>query len=207
MISDYTELKSEIARWLDRDDLTADIPGFIQLAEAEIQRVLRRTSKRQTITISEETTSLPTTVAELRSIHLVTSSVSLDKPISIVTPEMLAEVRARNMVAGRPRFASIIGSNIVVSPAPDDVYAAEIVYFEKLTPLSDTQTINTVLTEAPDAYLFGSLAQAAAFLEHDERLPVWETKFNRALAQLETVREREEFNASLRPARLPVVFR
>ena len=91
-------------------------------------------------------------------------------------------------------------------PAPDQAYAAEVFYFQQLSPLSSTNTTNSVLTEAPDLYLFGALKEAEPFLEHDERIQVWETKYADALTQLLDVRDREEFNASLQPIRLPVVF-
>lgn len=37
----YATLKSDIAGWLLRDDLTAAIPSFIRLAEAAIRRDVR----------------------------------------------------------------------------------------------------------------------------------------------------------------------
>ena len=40
-LSTYSELQTEIASWLDRSDLTAQIPTFIKLAEARINRTLR----------------------------------------------------------------------------------------------------------------------------------------------------------------------
>ncbi len=40
-LSTYTELKSSLADWLNRSDLTSVIPDFISLAEAQIERQLR----------------------------------------------------------------------------------------------------------------------------------------------------------------------
>jgi hypothetical protein len=40
-ITTYTELKSTIADFLNRDDLTAVIPTFISLAEAQMEREVR----------------------------------------------------------------------------------------------------------------------------------------------------------------------
>ena len=40
-ITTYAELKSSIANWLNRDDLTSVIPDFISLTEAGINRDLR----------------------------------------------------------------------------------------------------------------------------------------------------------------------
>ena len=39
-LTSYSELKSSLADWLNRDDLTSVIPDFISLAEAQIERRL-----------------------------------------------------------------------------------------------------------------------------------------------------------------------
>ena len=40
-IATYTDLQSSVADWLNRSDLSAVIPTFIQLAEAKFNRELR----------------------------------------------------------------------------------------------------------------------------------------------------------------------
>ena len=40
-IDSYTKLKTSVATWLDRDDLTDNIPDFISLAEDRINRHIR----------------------------------------------------------------------------------------------------------------------------------------------------------------------
>ena len=52
-ITTYAELKSAIANWLLRDDLTSVIPDFIALAEADMNRAIRhwRMEKRSTAEI------------------------------------------------------------------------------------------------------------------------------------------------------------
>lgn len=206
MIANYTDLQSAVATWLNRDDLTDVIPDFIRLAESQISRRLRRNTVRTEVQIVSDSYAIPSTVAQLRSLRLVTSSYEKDLPIVIVTPEQLAEHRAANSSTGRPRYAAVVAGNLLFVPAPDDSYTMEMSYFSKLVPLSSSVPTNDVLTESPDLYLFGALKESAAYLEHDERIPVWESKFETALQQLEIVREREEYTASLRPARLPRVF-
>ena len=63
-----------------------------------------------------------------------------------------------------------------------------------------------LLTRLDLELLYGSLVEAGVFLEHDERVPGWDARFKEALAELEQARDRERFNASLKPARLPVTF-
>ena len=62
--SNYTELQTSVADWLDRDDLTARIPDFITLAEARFNRLLRIRSM--------ETEAEQVTVAGTRSYSLPT---------------------------------------------------------------------------------------------------------------------------------------
>jgi hypothetical protein len=205
-LTNYTELQASVATWLNRTDLVAAIPDFIALAEAQISRRLRRSTVRASVTISDPVYVLSAAVAELRSLRLVTADTRKDIAIAICTPEILNEHRAVWAAIGRPRYAAVVGSSLLLVPAPDQAYTMEISYFPRLIPLSSSNLTNIVLTEAPDLYLFGSLKEAATYLEHDERVPLWESKFEAALNQLAIVREREEFNASLHPARLPRVF-
>ncbi len=206
-LSTYTELKTSIADWLNRTDLTTQIPDFIALCEAEMNRRLRRTTTRATITIDAAAITPPTDMAELRSIYLVSASVWQDKPLRVGTPEMIAERRARaGGVAGRPDTVAVFQSELLFAPDPDQDYDAEIIYFAKLTALSSSNPSNVVLVEAPDAYLYGALLQAEPYLEHDERAPVWRAKFDSAIMELNIVRENEEYAASTRDVRLARVF-
>lgn len=206
LFSNYTELKASVAEALNRTDLSGAIPGFIRLAEAEIDRVLRRTSTRATINVSAASTTLASGIAELRSVRLVTASHHQDVPLDVVTPEMLAFRKAGYSATGRPRVAAVVGSNLLLAPAPDQAYSAEVIYFPALSKLSDSNTTNVVLTEAPDLYFYGALKHSAPFLEHDERLPMWKALSDAAIEQLHARREREEHGANMRPTHLPVVF-
>ena len=60
-ISNYSELKSAIADWLLRTDLTSVIPSFISMAEAQISRDVRdrRMVKRATAEIDTEYSQIP----------------------------------------------------------------------------------------------------------------------------------------------------
>lgn len=206
-LDSYTALKSSIADWLHRNDLTSQIPDFITLAEAEIKRRLRRSTTWTTLTVSTETTNVPADCAELRSVIFISGSPDRDVPLRIGTVEMVAERKARSAgVAERPTDGCLVAGQLLVAPPPDQTYTVNLFYYTSLTPLSGAVATNPVLAEAPDAYVFGALLQAEPFLENDARIPVWQAKFTSAIEQLNEVRTREEFSASLRPIRLPVTF-
>ena len=199
----YANLKTAIADWLNRTDLTTAIPDFISLAEAEMKRRLRRYSTRATLTIDAESVSLPTDCAELRAIVLETGSVTSDVPLRLGTLEMHAERKARaGGATGRPDTCAILGSTLLVAPTPDTSYTARIVYSTQLTALSNTNSSNSILADAPDAYLFGALWQAELYLEHPDAAESWKQKFIAAIDQLNEQRDREESTASIRDVRI-----
>jgi hypothetical protein len=208
-LSNYATLQTAVLKWLAREtdtDLALQVPDFITLCEAEMKRRVRRSSTRTTLAIAAEETTAPADMAELRSAYLESGSASQDVPLRLCTPEMLAETRARRgAVAGRPTDIAMIAGKIVVAPTPSQSYTARIVYFTQLTPLTGTAT-NAILTEAPDAYLYGTLLQAAPYLEDIERVAEWKRRFDDAIEQLNKVRSDEEHNASIRSARLPFVI-
>jgi hypothetical protein len=68
----YSELKTSIANYLNRDDLTSVIPDFITLTENRLDRELRVRANmvRATTTTTSGTPfyNLPTDLIELRSV-------------------------------------------------------------------------------------------------------------------------------------------
>jgi hypothetical protein len=206
-ITDYTSLQTAVLNWLNRagdTDLIARVPEFISLAESEIDRRLRRTSARATITVSGYSNALPSDCKEVRSARLMSGTTGGDI-ISIVTPDMVSEFGMMSG-SGTPMYGAIIEPNLLLAPAPSSASQVELIYFTKLIPLSGTNTTNVVLTEAPDLYLYGTLKQSAMYLENDERLQQWSSFFEDALAYLNSVRERAEYSASIRPLRVPVAI-
>ena len=206
-LADYSGLQTEIGDWLNRSDLTARIPTFIQLAEAEMKRRLRYRIVRASLSITGRVVAIPATVSVLQSANIVSSSPSRDRPLTVGTVTQLSEFAARfGTTTARPQMVAVAGAELLFAPAPDQTYTAEITYTAKLTALSTTNTVNDELTTAPDLYLFGALKNAEPFLENDDRIATWKNMFDAAIDQLNQQRSDEEFSMSLRPQRLPIVF-
>lgn len=209
-LTTYTGLQAAISSFLNRGDADTlnAIPGFIALAEARMQRDIRRkTVRNDAFAIATEATVLPADCAELRSVQPLTGTPTRDRPLKNATPAMLADMRAATAgINGVPRLFAVIDGNIVVSPPPSQSYLHRITYFQKIVPLSGSVASNAVLAEAPDIYLYGALAESAPYLVHDERLPLWDARYTSSVDSLNAKREREETAASLHAARLPVVY-
>ncbi len=189
-ITNYTELQASIANFLARDDLTAQIPDFISLAEARMAREMQARSQEKrataTLTAGDAFVSLPT---DLRSIRLVKLNAAPTEVLEYYTPTRVNEIYANNS-EGKPKGYTIIGGEIKFAPTPDANYTAEIVYSEGVPDLSDSNLVNIILTRHPDAYLYGALAAASVYLMDDQKTTVYEQLFTRALDEIKREEER-----------------
>lgn len=196
-ISTYDELQDAVANWLDRTDLTDRIPEFIAIAEARFNRHEAVQFERlDTLILDARTVALPTDCKELLSLYFDDST--RRGPIVIQSPEEINPSRLGPVTAGVPTHAAIYanGAGLLLHPTPDQSYTAWITYITKLTPLSDTDTTNWLLTDHPDLYLFASLVAAEPYLKNEERMPIWKAQVDEGLAELLSLAERRKFSAN-----------
>jgi hypothetical protein len=189
-LTTYNELKSSVADWLNRTDLTAVVPDFISLAEAQIERTLRTRQMivRATASIDSEYSAVPADFLETKSIKLNTNPVT---PLQFESVDALDSMKGTMYLAnGKPLYFGIVGGQIRVLPVPDSTYTAELTYYAKLSKLSSTNATNWLLTQAPDVYLYGALMQAAPYLKDDDRITIWATMYTRGLEELQVADDR-----------------
>lgn len=173
----YAHLQTAIANFMIRPgdtNITDNAPDLITLFEAEATRRLKsRFAETQTtlVTVSgTATVALPSDFGELRSIKI--SSTDPQAQLVYMTPQEIDETWIASQRA-QPVNYTIQGTNLRLAPVPNAVYTLTILYQSGVPVLSATNTTNWLLTNHPDAYLFGSLAEAAAFIGEDERVPMW----------------------------------
>jgi len=189
-LTTYTELKSSVADWLNRTDLTAVVPDFISLAEAQIERTLRTRQMivRATASIDSEYSAVPSDFLETKSIKLNTKPVTA---LQFESVDALDSLKSTTYIAaGKPQYFGIVGGQIRVLPVPDSTYTAELIYYAKLTKLSDSVASNWLLSQAPDVYLYGALMQATPYLKDDARISVWAALYARGLEELQVADDR-----------------
>lgn len=182
-LSTYATLQSAIADWLERADLTARIPDFITLAEAQINRALRvrRMIERATAQITDAYSVTPTDFLEIVSMVLTNGVEPLQ--LSPAPPETL-DGYGTGQETGQPRFWAVVGEEIRYYPTPDRAYTATLTYYAKIPALTDTNTTNWVLQTHPDAYLFGALKEAGPFLKDADVLSMFEGKYQAAIRSI-----------------------
>ena len=182
-ITSYSTLISTVADYLNRQDLTAQIPTFIQFAEADMNTRLRTREMivRATTTNDDEFVRLPLDFLEGINLQIVGGK----SPLRFIT---LDEADMINAAQGytAPTFYSLMNGAIELVPPPATGVDVEIemVYYGKITSLSESNTTNWLLTKAPDVYLYGALTHAAPFLMDDQRISVFGSFYSQRIEAL-----------------------
>jgi len=197
-LATFTDLKTSIANYLNRNDLTTVIPDFVTLTENRLNRDLR---VRTNLTRAETTTTadtafynLPNDLIELRNITYDRTSSSY--ALEYLSPESLSREYG-NYTSGMPRAYTNLGKDIKLGPTPDAAYTININYFKKLNTLSDANTTNLILTEFPELYLFGACLEGAIYLNDTEQLQRFMGLYDKTLTEVRAAEESARYGGTV----------
>ena len=203
-LATYSDLKSTVADWLNRQDLTSVIPSFISLAEAGFNKNeelrLKPSIVRATATFDGQYEALPSDYLEMLNLTVDVSGET--KKLQFLTMNQMDNYRAAFTSPNVPKYYSIVGGQLELLPTPPSPgYTAEMVYYAKIPALSDSNTTNWLLTAHPDVYLYGTLIQSAPYLRDDERIATWSTLFTKAVEDAHAADDRALFAGAVLKAR------
>jgi len=197
-LNTFTALKTSIADFLNRDDLTAVIPDFITLAEAQINRDVRhwkmeaRASGQQDA--SDEYIQIPSDWLETIRLHITASGTSA---VTLISRDSMADKRSSaEDVAGTPIYYTHADSQFQLYPTPSAETDFELLYYQKTTALSSSNADNWLLLDSPDVYLYGALLHSAPYLAEDERVAMWAQMYSAAVARLNEASELARYSGS-----------
>lgn len=193
-LTNYSDLKTSVANYLGRSDLTAQIPDFISLAEIRLNRSLRIRQMLKTVTSStaggDSTVGLPSDFLEIRDIYLDANpriSISYLSPSSFTRDARAAE-------SGQPVFYTLRSNEIEFAPIPDTAYTVVMLYYGKAEALSESNPSNEFMANCPDALLYGALLEAEPYLMNDARTQVWSSLYQNAVTSLNESDESSEYS-------------
>ena len=169
-LANYTDLQQALADWLNRADLTQQIPDFIKLAEGTLNSVIRSTYMVATTTVSVSSNTQRAAVPAdfLEALYLQVAATPTSTLEQVDPAQLIVLRRARLRTAGVPRFFAVIGRNFEFAPVPSTTTSVEVTYYQRIPALASNAT-NWLLTNNPDIYLYASLVHAAPFLMDDQR--------------------------------------
>lgn len=191
-ISTYSELQAAIASWLARDDLTSNIPDFITLFEAAAARRLRVRPMETTTTLTPAsgTVALPTGYLGYRRLTW-TGTDRVD--LTYVHPTYLQALYPTTP-SDTPAHFTIEGANILIRPTDDT--DLEFVYYAKTGALSSA--LQWLFNNHPDAYLWGSLAEAHGFNIDQANMALWGQRRDQVFDEIEKLNFREPAGMAVR---------
>ena len=196
-ISTKAELKTAVANWLNRSDLTDRIPEIISLAEASFNRNLRTRDMlvRSTASITSQYISIPTDFLEMLNIEL--TSTTPPKRLVYITSDRSDDYREQqNNKTGTPSYYTIEGDAIQLLPTPNATYTVQLNYYQDIPALSGLADSgnNHLLLSNPDIYLYGTLMQASPYVMDPQSAGQWGGLLDRAMQELQLSDEKSRYS-------------
>ena len=193
-IATYSELKTAVANYLARTDLTDQIPDFIRFAELRLRRELRIRQMLKSVTTAttggDSTVELPSDFLEIRDFAVVTNPI---QPLTYSSPAVFSR-NTRSTESGKPLDYTILAAEFQLAPVPDGAYTLKLLYFAAPTFLGDTNSSNVFLANSPDALLYASLLEAEPYIMNDARINTWGTMYDRAISTITKSDESSQYS-------------
>ena len=193
----FTTLQEDVRRYLERGNSYASdpvvyeqIPRLINLAERRIARELKIQGFINVVTgtlaVGQSVYPKPDRWRDTVSVNIGTGTQNNTRKVVFSRAyEYLLSYWPDRTATEEPIFYSDYDyDHWLIAPTPDAEYPFEILYYE-IPPLLDDVVQTNWLTEyAPQLLLYGTLLEATPFLKNDERIPVWQSMYDRAAAML-----------------------
>ena len=193
-LDSYTGLKAEIYAFMARAELADQADTFIDLFESWANRNLRvRQMENEAYATAAEFLPLPTDYVGLRDVQVQSSP---RRQLQYVTPEY-ADMVASDASTGDPRYYTIVGNQLRLVPSPSSADDVRISYWQTITPLDDTNTTNWLLQEYPDAYLWGALFNARAYITDEQRAVYVKAMWDQVVSEIQSAGKKSNLGGSL----------
>ena len=193
----FTTLQQDVRRYLERGSTYASdpvvfeqIPRLINLAERRIARELKIQGfinvVSGTLQAGVAVYAKPDRWRDTVSINIGTGNDNNTRKVLFSRAyEYLLNYWPDRTETAQPIFYSEYDyTHWLIAPTPDADYPFEVLYYELPPLLDDVVQTNWLTDYAPQLLLYGTLLEATPFLKNDERIPVWQTMYDRAAAML-----------------------
>ncbi len=176
----------------------------IEQVESEVNTKLRVRQQmgRSTASATSRFTSLPADFLGPIGLQLNDDPI---RELPFLSSELMDNKKLTYTSAGRPRYWSVIGTEIELLPVPDAAKTIELSYWKKLDPLDADGATNWLLDSYPQIYLHGANAYVGDYV-NDPRAATWMQKFEAGLESLRVEDDRARFPTGRLAARPRRVF-
>lgn len=192
-ISTYAELQTAVGNWLHRADLSGIIPDLIMLGEKRIFREIRARSMETALnsTIASGVIALPADYLELKFAYVDGAPVAL---LQRATATAVLQKYPLRSSTSKPKLIAREGANFIFGPYPDSTYTIKGIYYAQ--PVVVSTSANTIFTDNPELYLFAALLEAEPYLKNDNRVMLWQAKYDQIKDQINSYERQEAGSGS-----------
>lgn len=190
-ISNYGDLKTQVAAVLHDTTLTDQMDLFLTLTEARLNygsleqgfdipplRISAMQAEADLL-ITGRTASAPPGYLEALRLYLE------GVPSRLLRKTSPVAIQGGGLsVTGPPTHFAEEAGGFVFGPSPDTTYTGKLLYFKAIEGLVEDTDTNTILTTTPAVYLAGMLAEAWHFVQDDAQAERWFAKFRGAIEAL-----------------------
>jgi len=185
LLTSYAELVAALDIYLGRSDSSTIADYLIAEAEAEMNARLRvrrmLTSLVPTVSGTGSVT-IPADFGGWKRFSAVNGGVARD--LALLTAESQRDIQRTTSMPGTPKAVITLGAASQVWPYGDSNWTYEALYFARIPNLNAVDDTNWVILVHPVAYLYGCLAAARGYAS-DEKVDLWEKRFDRAVERIE----------------------
>ena len=184
----YDSLTTTVLQYLERQDASVvnAIPTFITLCEFEIAQEIKTLGQLQVVnaTMNPNNPVIAKPARWRKTVSMTIDTGTSTQPVYLRKYEYLRNYWPNETQTGLPLYyADTDYDHWYVAPTPSLAYNFEVLYYERIAPLSSTNQTNWLTQNAPNAMLYGTLLQAMPFLKNDAR-QVFQQKYTEAITSL-----------------------
>jgi len=184
----YDSLTSTVLQYLERKDAAVvnAIPTFISLAEFEIAQEIKTLGQLQIVeaNMDADNSILQKPARWRKTVSMSVTVNGKKQPVYLRKYEYLKNYWPDADQTDVPLYyADTDWEHWYLAPTPAESYPFEVLYYERIAPLSSANQTNWLTQNAPNAMLFGTLLQAMQFLKNDQRV-IFQQKYTESLQAL-----------------------
>lgn len=183
----YGELKTNIASWIHKSNLTDIIPIFIEMARSRICHDLEsmHIEKRYSDTLVSEYTALPTDLIDIRSLKIN------NKKINYFTEDQIVQ-NGYNSATGVEAIYTIVANELRVIGAPA---AAELEMVYRYIPVAMSADVDqdVILANYPQLYIYAAELEYLLWSENEDRAAKVVNYYRDAIEQINAASSKAKY--------------
>lgn len=188
----YTALLESVRRYIERGftaasdpEVYAQLPALVTLGERRCARELKILGFQNVVT-----SAMISGTAVYQKPDRWKQTISLNfgngtdnntrNPLFARAYEYVRQYWPDQTATGTPRFyADYDYQHFIFAPTPDAAYPFELLYYQLLPLLDDSNQTNWLTENAPELLLYATLLESAPFLKNPDQIGIWQAFYDR----------------------------